>query len=258
MRGGGSSRKEKAQSWMGGGWAPHRRVRQGLCHPDPGRGEGSTATPASPLQSHKQSALRRRHLPRVGDGLCGCDAPPCRRGVPTTTYRRQGAGRSHPGKAGGAGVARRCPRGRRRRAAGRPRAAGPEAGPTGGAAAPCSCGFPRACNPAARSQRRQVSAICSHSGGGGGGGGRRRAEESWSRALRNLLCSPWWTGALPASAGDSPPRGPASAVLICPQFSGFSSPERLRPLHLEDLGGFPGGCSVFFSILAALWPQAFR
>lgn len=218
-------------------------MRKGLCHPDPGRGEGSTATPASPLQSHKQSALRRRHLPRVRDGICGGDAPliPRRhpiggRGLGGRTRVGPAAPESCAGAREGGGGA----------LLGRPRAPGPEAGPTGGAAAPCSCGFPRACNPAARRQRqRQVSAICSHSGGGGGGG-RRPAEESGSRALRNHLCSPWWTGARPASLGDSPPRGPASAVLICPQFSDFSSPEPLRPLHLEDLGGFPSGCSVFF------------
>lgn len=244
MRGGGSSRKEKAQSWIGGGGAQHRRVRKGLCHPDPGRGEGSTATPASLLQSQTKHPSTAAPAPREGRNMRRRCAPIPRRhpiggrGLGGRTRVGPAAPESRAGAREGGGGA----------LLGRPRAPGPEAGPTGGAAAPCSCGFPRACNPAVRRPRRQrqVSAICSHSGGGGGGGGRRPAEESGSRALRNHLCSPWWTGARPASLGDSPPRGPASAVLICPQFSGFSSPEPLRPLHLEDLGGFPGGCSVFF------------
>lgn len=65
-------------------------------------------------------------------------------------------------------------------------------------------------------------------------------------APRCLPCSSWWARALPASAVDSLPQCPGSAVLICPQSSGFSSSESLRPLYLEeDMGGPLGGCSVF-------------
>lgn len=176
-----------------------------------------------------------RHLFRVGHGAWGGDVPPTRDHYPDS---QQGAGRSHLGRAGGAGVACRCTRGRRRRA-------GREArGPAyRGRWCPLQPQLPPRALP-----------------GCAAAAGERDLFISWRRwrhatrvyrggpvAPRCLPCSRWWTRALPASAVDSLPQCPASAVLICPQLSGFSSSESLCPLYLEeDVGGPPVGCSVFF------------
>lgn len=146
-------------------------------------------------------------------------------------------GRSHLGRAGGGGVARRCSRGRRWRAARRPRAPGPEAGLRAALLPPVAAASPRPLPVPWRGRRRrrqrQVGPICSHTPGGGRV--RRRASLPAASPLLSACVD-----RLPSRLrGDSPPPRPGSAVLVCLQPSSFSSLEFLRPLHLEeDWGGF--------------------
>lgn len=127
---------------MGAGWAQQRRVATEALPPRappplPGRcpcpcgggGEGSTPVQAPPLRPHKQSALRWRRLPRASTEHGGSVGSPHALPQPSIPGRGSGCTAPHLRKADGDGVARRCPRERRRRAA--PEA--PRSRPGGGA-----------------------------------------------------------------------------------------------------------------------------
>lgn len=231
MRGvvGGKWSEGKSAELDSGRLGPTSRRAKGALLPRPWAGRGlhcrlGIPTPVAQTKRPSTAAPARRGA-RSMRRRC---APPSPRQRLSICGRGLG-GRTWVGQA--ARGARRCPRWRRRRAA----RVAPPIRPGGGA-------YRRHCCPLQRRRRPQVSAICSRSGGGGGGGsgGPRPAQDRESRRgasfafRRELALFP-----PPRVTPLPPPRGPASAVLICPQFSGFSSPEPLRPLYLEDLGGFP-------------------
>lgn len=109
----------------------------------------------------------------------------------------------------------------------------PGGGATGGAAAPCRHRLPAA----APGQRGGGGCRWAHilqEAAAGGGWVWRRA----GRPAAPALLSANGLALFPPPRLTPCPQGPSSAVLVCPQPSSFSPLERLRPPHLEDLGGF--------------------